>query len=168
MRARLWLHFLPENGRIAGLSAPQSSESIDLSESCTGPSPISLGRYHARIAAQRWGQSPLSLSPCEETARPRAAARTYEPTLTVVRLGSSVARMALTASKLRENIYKILDQVLETGVPVEIVRGRRRLRIVPADQGTGGKLARLTARPKALVGDPEDLVHLDWSKEWRP
>lgn len=75
--------------------------------------------------------------------------------------------MALTASKLRENIYKILDQVLETGVPVEIVRGRRRLRIVPADQ-EGGKLARLTARPKALVGDPEDLVHLDWSQEWKP
>ena len=76
--------------------------------------------------------------------------------------------MALTASKLRENIYKVLDQVLETGVPVEIVRGRRRLKIVSVDEVPGGKLARLRVRPKALVGDPEDLVHMDWSKEWKP
>lgn len=76
--------------------------------------------------------------------------------------------MALTASKLRENIYKILDQVLETGVPVEIVRGQRRLKIVPADEAGGGKLARLKRHPNALVGDPEELVHLDWSTEWTP
>jgi len=76
--------------------------------------------------------------------------------------------MALTASKLREDIYKILDQVLETGVPVEIVRGRRRLKIVPADDIGHGKLARLQPRPNALIGDPEDLVHLDWSAEWKP
>jgi antitoxin (DNA-binding transcriptional repressor) of toxin-antitoxin stability system len=76
--------------------------------------------------------------------------------------------MALTASKLRENIYRLLDQVLETGVPVEIVRGRRRLKIVPADEPATSKLDRLTARPKVLKGDPQDLVHLDWSTEWRP
>lgn len=76
--------------------------------------------------------------------------------------------MALTASRLRENVYKILDQVLETGQPVEIVRGRRRLLIVPADVATERKLDRLRARPDALVGDPDDLVHLDWSSEWKP
>ena len=76
--------------------------------------------------------------------------------------------MVLTASKLRDNIYKILDQVLETGVPVEIARGRRRLKIVPADERSRSKLERLKARPKVLIGDPENLVHLDWSKEWKP
>lgn len=76
--------------------------------------------------------------------------------------------MALTASKLRENVYKILDQVLETGVPVEILRGKRRLKIIPADAGEVSKLGRIKPRPKALSGDPEDLVHLDWSSEWRP
>lgn len=75
--------------------------------------------------------------------------------------------MALTASKLRENIYKILDQVLETGVPVEIIRSGRRLKIVAADGVAGGKLARLKPRPGALLGNPEDLVHMDWSKEWK-
>ena len=76
--------------------------------------------------------------------------------------------MALTASKLRENIYRILDRVLETGIPVEIVREGRRLRIVRVDEEPVGKLRNLEPHPDALVGDPEELVHLDWSGEWRP
>jgi hypothetical protein len=76
--------------------------------------------------------------------------------------------MKITASKLRENIYKILDQVLETGAPVDIERRGRRLRIVPADAPRRGKLDRLRPHAKAIAGDPEDLVHLDWSGEWKP
>jgi len=76
--------------------------------------------------------------------------------------------MKITASKLRENIYKLLDQVLETGTPVEIERRGRKLRIVPADDPPRSKLDRLERRPHAIVGDPEDLVHLDWSTEWKP
>ena len=76
--------------------------------------------------------------------------------------------MKITASKLRENVYKILDQVLETGAPVEIERRGRKLRIVPGDIPPRGKLARLERRPKVIVGDPEALVHLDWSGEWKP
>lgn len=76
--------------------------------------------------------------------------------------------MKMTASKLRENIYKVLDQVLETGAPVEIERRGRKLRIVPGDEPPRNKLDRLEAHPRAIVGDPEDLVHLDWSGEWKP
>jgi hypothetical protein len=76
--------------------------------------------------------------------------------------------MMLTASRLRQDIYRILDQVAETGVPVEIVRGRRRLKIVPAEGSTPRKIDRLKARPKTLIGDPQRLVHMDWSKEWKP
>ena len=75
------------------------------------------------------------------------------------------AIMGLSASKLRENIYRILDQVLETGVPVEISRKGRTLRIV-ADEPPS-KLARLKKRP-LMLDDPESYVHLDWSGEWRP
>jgi hypothetical protein len=71
----------------------------------------------------------------------------------------------LTASRLRENIYSILDGVLETGVPVEIVRNGRRLRIVADDANPPSKLARLKQRD-VIVGDPDDLVHLEWSAEW--
>lgn len=74
----------------------------------------------------------------------------------------------ITASKLRENVYRILDQVLATGVPVEIVRRGRVLRIVPADSVVGDRLDRLEAHPEAVEGDPADLAHVDWSAEWRP
>ena len=73
--------------------------------------------------------------------------------------------MALTASALRENVYRILDEVLESGIAVEIERRGKILRIVPAESPS--KLARLKPRP-FLASDPEDLVHLDWSGEWRP
>lgn len=76
--------------------------------------------------------------------------------------------MKITASKLRENIYKVLDQVLETGTPIEIERRGRRLRIIADDDEERGKLARLEPKPDAITGDAEDLVHLDWSSEWKP
>ncbi len=76
--------------------------------------------------------------------------------------------MAVTASKLRENIYKILDQVLATGEPVEIIRSGRKLKIVAVEEPRRCKLDRLAKRPETLLADPEELVHLDWSREWRP
>ena len=42
--------------------------------------------------------------------------------------------MIYTPTVLRKNIYAVLDEVLETGNPVEIERKGRRLRIVP-DKG---------------------------------
>lgn len=73
--------------------------------------------------------------------------------------------MPLKASQLRENIYRILDEVLETGVPVEIERKGKILKIAPAEQRS--KLANLKPRDY-LLSDPEELVHVDWSGEWRP
>lgn len=72
--------------------------------------------------------------------------------------------MVLTASKLRENIYRVLDEVLATGQPVEIERNGRRLLIVADDQPT--RLSRLVKRADVVIGDSEDFVHLDWSGEW--
>ena len=70
-----------------------------------------------------------------------------------------MGRMAITASKLRENIYRILDGVIETGEPVEIDRGGRRLRIVvvESDAGTkaGSRFDRLVLRPDLITGDPD-------------
>jgi hypothetical protein len=72
--------------------------------------------------------------------------------------------MRVTASRLRADIYRLLDEVLETGVPLEIERRGRLLRIVPAVSPS--KLERLARRDGIVVGDPEDLVHIDWSTEW--
>jgi len=75
-------------------------------------------------------------------------------------------RKPLTPSDLRENVYRILDEVLETGRAVEINRRGMILKIVPAVPRD--KLASLSPHPEFLRCDPEDLVHLDWSEEWRP
>jgi hypothetical protein len=72
----------------------------------------------------------------------------------------------LTASGLRMNVYKVLDRVLETGVPAEVERRGKLLRIVSAE--TVGRLDRLSPHPNFIKGNPEDLIHLDWSHEWRP
>lgn len=74
--------------------------------------------------------------------------------------------MPITATKLRQDIYRLLDQVLETGVPLEIERNGRVLRIV-ADQPVD-RLANLEPHPDFIVGDPDDIVHMDWSDEWKP
>jgi hypothetical protein len=69
----------------------------------------------------------------------------------------------ITASKLRENIYSILDQALETGVPVEVIRKGKVLKIVP--EVKPDKLSRLKKR-KCIIGNPDDIVHMDWLSEW--
>ena len=69
----------------------------------------------------------------------------------------------LNASKLRENIYQILDQVIESGVPVEVVRKGVTLRIVPEQSS---RRPTKQKKRKWIVGDPSDLVSIDWSKEW--
>jgi hypothetical protein len=74
-------------------------------------------------------------------------------------------RKVLTASTLRADVYRVLDEVLSSGQPVEIERRGRRLRIVAVEPR--GRLALLEAHD-VIAGDPEDLVHLDWSREWKP
>ena len=71
--------------------------------------------------------------------------------------------MPITASKLRENVYKILDEAIETGIPVEVIRKGVVLKIV-LDQPPS-KLARLKKR-SLFVGDPDDIIGMDWSSEW--
>lgn len=71
--------------------------------------------------------------------------------------------MAITASDLRQNVYRILDEALATGKPVDIVRRGQRLRIVPERD----KLATLKKR-NLFVGEVEDVIGMDWSKYWNP
>jgi antitoxin (DNA-binding transcriptional repressor) of toxin-antitoxin stability system len=75
--------------------------------------------------------------------------------------------MKLTATRLRADLYKVLDRVIQTGEPAEIERKGRRLKIVPV-RPKGFRWEQLEAHPDYIVGDPKDLVHMDWSREWKP
>jgi len=59
----------------------------------------------------------------------------------------------------------ILDRVLETGEAVQVVRwGGRIVKLV-----AGGNPSRPRSRKKhvrAMIGDPEDFVHIEWLQEW--
>lgn len=74
--------------------------------------------------------------------------------------------MSVTASQLRQDIYRLLDQVLDTGEPLEIVRKGRRLRLIPDEPVN--RLDRIVGNPDAIVGDPDELVSIDWSRDWTP
>ncbi len=75
--------------------------------------------------------------------------------------------MPVTASRLREDIYNILDSVLSSGKPVEIERKGRLLRIV-ADNPPVSRLTRIVKRPGMINGDPEDLPGIDFAANWNP
>ncbi|MEI6806384.1 MAG: hypothetical protein WCK49_07765 [Myxococcaceae bacterium] len=70
--------------------------------------------------------------------------------------------VAVRTSKLRENIYQLLDQVIQTGIPLEIERKGAHLRVVFDEKHP--KKASLIKR-NVIVGNPEDLVHIDWYSE---
>ncbi|MFN7956098.1 MAG: type II toxin-antitoxin system Phd/YefM family antitoxin [bacterium] len=74
--------------------------------------------------------------------------------------------MPVTPTRLRADLYRILDRILETGDPIEIEHKGKRLESVPV--APASKLANLVPRPAAIRGDPDELVHPDWSHEWKP
>lgn len=71
----------------------------------------------------------------------------------------------LSSSCLQANLDQLLDKVIESGEPLEIERQGRRLKIIPQIQG---KLDLLKPHPEFLQVAPEEIVHIDWSKEWHP
>lgn len=62
----------------------------------------------------------------------------------------------VTPTELRANIYKLLDEILQTGEPIEIMRGNRLLRIAPVEKHD--KFPNLVSRPDVIRDDLEDLV----------
>jgi len=71
----------------------------------------------------------------------------------------------ITPTELRGNLYKILDRIIETGEPVEVVRNGEKLEIKVKGKKPVSKLDRIEPRPWVIDGDPDDLINLQlW--EW--
>jgi antitoxin (DNA-binding transcriptional repressor) of toxin-antitoxin stability system len=121
-----------------------------------------LGGGESRASAMPWRSIVCSTSSSPAEKSHHLANVRYNQGYVRVEAGA----VAITASELRQNIYRLLDQVLESGVPVEIERRGRRLRIVPVDPPS--KLDRLVPHPDAMKERPEYYVHIDWSDEWHP
>lgn len=74
--------------------------------------------------------------------------------------------MRLTATHLRAELFKTLDQVIATGEPFEVERPGGRVRLVPA--APSGRLARLRPHPGRVDGDAAELASLSWPDLWQP
>lgn len=72
--------------------------------------------------------------------------------------------MSLTLTELRADLYKVVDQIIETGIPVEVRRDGHKIKIMLADGPS--KLERLTKKTDVFNEDAENLVHCDWFHEW--
>ena len=82
--------------------------------------------------------------------------------------------MAVSATQLRQNIYALLDEALETGKPIEIERKGKVLRIVPEPVETDDDISDEELSKKFgawkregwVVGDVEDLIDVEWSEDF--
>lgn len=70
-------------------------------------------------------------------------------------------------TELRNNIYQLVDQVIETGEPLLIERHGKKLLLATLERAQGSKLKKLKPH-HSIQGDPEDLVNLEvyqWKEE---
>ena len=70
---------------------------------------------------------------------------------------------SVTPTELSKNLDLLLDEILKTGIPLEIDRGGERLRIIPVEKVD--KLKNLVHRPDVILGDADDLIDLNWEQE---
>jgi hypothetical protein len=72
----------------------------------------------------------------------------------------------ISATELRARIYRILDQIIETNQPQEILRNGKKLLIIPSEV----RRLRLEELPKreAINCSVDELVETSWEQEWSP
>ena len=73
--------------------------------------------------------------------------------------------MQTTLTDLRSHLYQRIDELISTGIPIEVNRKGHHIKIILEDPPS--KLNNLLHREHVIVGDPEDIVHIDWSTEWQ-
>lgn len=73
--------------------------------------------------------------------------------------------MMITPTKLRENLFNILDEVIESGQVLDINRKGHILHIVPEKKIS--KLDNIVAKNITKVSD-EELINTKWEEEWKP
>ena len=66
---------------------------------------------------------------------------------------------------IEKDILRLLDKVVKTGVPLEIERKGKRLLISPAKKHRN--LDCLEKHQDFVVGNPDDLIHIDWTMDTR-
>ena len=72
---------------------------------------------------------------------------------------------SISLTSLRNQLFKVVDQVIKTGIPVDLERNGHKLKIVLVEKKS--KLDNLQPHD-CIVGNPDDLVDLkvtEWHEE---
>ncbi|MDM8537817.1 hypothetical protein QUF70_13755 [Desulfobacterales bacterium HSG17] len=70
----------------------------------------------------------------------------------------------VSINQFRTDIDRLFEHILKDNKPLEIEYKGKKLIISLAEPED--KLAKLKPHPDCIKGDPEDIVHMDWSSEW--
>lgn len=70
-------------------------------------------------------------------------------------------RRRITPSQLRSDVYRILDEVLETGRPYEVIRKGKKVILMPESEDMWGRMAAL-GRRKIMACSFDELVETSW------
>jgi prevent-host-death family protein len=78
--------------------------------------------------------------------------------------------MKITATRLRAELYTVLDRVLETGEAIEVTRAGGTVVIKPmkSEKRARARPRKPRSNPDLVVGDPDELIHFDWVSHWKP
>ena len=75
--------------------------------------------------------------------------------------------MTVTIHDLQLRLPFLLKEISKTGEPLYVSDGADTFEIRPKPGKTAhADLSTIKRRP-IIMGDPDDLVHIDWSREWR-
>ena len=69
----------------------------------------------------------------------------------------------VTPTQLRADIYNLLDEIIKTGLPLEVKKGNKKFQITLVEKVN--KLDNLIYRPELIQGDPDELVKINWIDE---
>ena len=71
---------------------------------------------------------------------------------------------SISLTELRGKLYQLIDQTIETGIPIEIERKGHILKI--SLENVPSKMDRLIKRPETILNKNDDLIHADWMRNW--
>ena len=74
--------------------------------------------------------------------------------------------MSISVTSLRADIYKTFERIAETDEPVLVHHKGALYRITKEREGFNPDA--IVTRPNAIVGDPDELVSVDFADAWPP
>lgn len=73
--------------------------------------------------------------------------------------------MTVTITQFRKDVYRLFDRTLKSGEPLKVTcKGGILLLVPPKPKPFAERLKKRAV----LCCAPEEIIHMDWSKQWKP